>query len=501
MKKRASGVLMHFSSLPSKYGIGDLGPAAYEFADFLAETKQQYWQILPTTPTNSFCGNSPYSSISAFAGNLLFISPDLLLNEGLLNEKDLKETPVFSKNQCEFEKVIPYKMQLLEKAYNKFQADGHSKNDFEWFCGEHSCWLDDYSLFVVLKREFDDKGWNDWPENFSKRQPAALNKIKTEKKEELQKERFFQFLFYKQWFALKSYCNERAVQFIGDIPIYVNYDSADVWVYPELFKLDSNFKPKAVAGVPPDYFSKTGQLWGNPVYNWEIHEKTGFNWWHKRIAHNLHLVNQIRIDHFRGLVAYWEVSAEEKTAINGQWVKVPVDKLLESIRDRYPHFPIIAEDLGVITDDVRECLHRYNIPGMKILLFAFCSDDAEHPYLPHNYERNCVVYTGTHDNNTVLGWYENNATKEEKEQLAQYIGRKVKKEDLPWTMIRMAMQSVADIALVPIQDILCLGGEARMNKPAVAYGNWSWRMEPAVLTKTVRTQLKIMTQIYGRAKK
>lgn len=499
MKKRASGLLMHISSLPSRFGIGDLGPHAYEFADFLVKAGQTYWQILPINPTNGFCAHSPYSSNSAFAGNINFISPELLVKGGLLKDSDFKELPEFSEKSIDFENVLPWKIGMLELAYDRFCSLGCSRNDFEWFCGEHAFWLDDFVLYTVLKKVFKESGWNDWDKKFSHRDKDALALFCAEYAEEMEKQKFFQFLFYRQWFALKSYCNERGIELIGDIPIYVSYDSVDVWTLPDHFKLNEDLRPDFIAGVPPDYFSETGQLWGNPIYEWSVHQANGFDWWQKRIAHNLHLFDKVRIDHFRGLVAYWEVPAGETTAVNGYWVDVPVDDLLGSVRERFPHFPIIAEDLGVITDDVRECLARYDIPGMKILQFAFGSNERMHPYLPHTYDKNCVVYTGTHDNNTVCGWFSEEAGKDLRKHLDAYFGKKISKANVHWEMIRMAMSSTADIALIPVQDILGLGSECRMNTPSTVDKNWKWRLGTNLLNKDAARKMFVMTELYGRA--
>jgi 4-alpha-glucanotransferase len=498
MDKRGSGILLHISSLPSPYGIGDLGPQAYRFTDLLALTKQRYWQILPLNPTNPLYGNSPYSSISAFAGNTLLISPDLLFEEGLLSKEDLEPISPLPETRCDFPTVIPYKERLLEQAYLHFIRDGRGRESLEAFSLENKSWLEDYSLFVIMKRRLDGKAWNQWPKEWRDRNLESLKAMKKECHDQLEKEKFCQYLFFKQWHSLKAYCQEKGVRLFGDLPIYVSFDSADVWANPGLFKLDKEKRPTFVSGVPPDYFSETGQLWGNPVYRWNVLRKNGFRWWIERMAHHLKLFDALRIDHFRGLVAYWEIPANEKTAINGKWVKVPVNDFLNTLKRHFPFLPIVAEDLGVITPDVREVMNRFALPGMKVLVFAFGEDHPMHPYLPHTYEKNFLVYTGTHDNNTVCGWFEREASPDDKRRLFRYLGREVSAEDAPWALIRLAMMSVANMVIVPMQDILGLGEEARMNRPSVPHGNWEWRLLSEQITPSVSQRLLEMTETYGR---
>ncbi len=496
---RGSGILLHITSLPSPYGVGDLGPGAYQFADFLSRTKQSYWQVLPLNPTTPVSGSSPYSSVSAFAGNKLLISPDLLLEEALLSKEDLKPNPSFPEARCDFPKAIRYKDKLLEQAYHRFNQNGKRREPFEAFCSANSVWLENFSLFVVLKERFRGNVWNQWPRDLRDRDPDSLSAVKKEYHDQLEKEKFCQYLFFKQWQSLKDYCEGKGVHLLGDLAIYVSLDSADVWANPGLFKLDDEKKPAFVSGVPPDYFSKTGQLWGNPVYRWDVLEKSGYQWWRDRMAHNLKLFDVLRIDHFRGLVAYWEVPAGEDTAINGQWVKVPVEDFLNTLNKNFPHLPIVAEDLGLITPDVREVMDRFGLPGMKILLFAFGEDNPMHPYLPHVYEKNFLVYTGTHDNNTVRGWFEEEASPEDKKRLSRYLGREVPVEEIHWAFIRLAMMSVGKWAIFPMQDVLGLGEEARMNRPSVSHGNWEWRLRPEQMTPMVSEQLLEMTETFGRA--
>jgi 4-alpha-glucanotransferase len=496
--KRGSGILLHITSLPSSYGVGDLGPGAYAFVDFLGQTKQSCWQVLPLNPTYPIYGNSPYSSISVFAGNTLLISPDLLIEEGLLSKEDLEPIPSFPEARCDFSKAIRYKDNLLERAYQHFNQRGDGKESFEAFCAENSSWLEDFALFVVLRKRLDGKVWNQWPRELRDRDLKSLRAIKEECHNQIEREKFWQYLFFKQWRSLKDYCQEKGVRLFGDLAIYVSLDSADVWANPNLFKLDKEKRPAFVSGVPPDYFSETGQLWGNPVYRWSVLKKSDYRWWRERIAHNLRLFDIVRIDHFLGFVAYWEVPAGEKTAINGRWVKAPAKDFLNTLSKNFPHLPIVAEDLGAITPDVREVMNDFGLPGMKILMFAFGEDNPMHPFLPHNYEKNFLVYTGTHDNNTVRGWIEGEASSEDKKRLFRYLGREVSVEEIHWTFIRLAMMSVARWVILPMQDVLGLGGEARMNRPSIAHGNWEWRLLPGQITPSVSERLREMTETYGR---
>ncbi len=498
MDRRGSGILLHITSLPSSYGIGDLGPWAYRYAGFLAQAKQSYWQILPLNPTSPAYGNSPYSSLSAFAGNTLLISPDLLLEEGWLTREEIEPIPSFPEDRCNYTGVLPYKEGLLEKAYQRFRATPKARDRFEAFCSSQSAWLDDFSLFVVIKRHLQGQIWNQWPRDLRDRKRESVQAMEGRYREEVEKEKFLQFLFFKQWCAFKEHCNRKGIQLLGDLPIYINFDSADVWVNPLIFKLDEEKNPSFVSGVPPDYFSSTGQLWGNPVYHWDKLRETGFEWWIDRMAHHFRSFDAVRIDHFRGLVAYWEVPAGEETAVKGRWVEVPVRDFFKALLKRFFHLPIIAEDLGLITPDVREVLHQFGLPGMKVLLFAFGEDHPMHPYLPHTYERNCLVYTGTHDNNTIRGWFEKEASPDDKRRLFRYLGRQVPDDEIHLELIRLAMMSVARISIFPMQDLLGLGEEARMNRPGATWGNWEWRLRPGELTEAITGKLLEMTEIYGR---
>jgi 4-alpha-glucanotransferase len=497
--KRASGVLLHITSLPSAFGIGDLGPSAYRFADFLAAARQTYWQILPLAATSAVHGNSPYDSYSAFAGNPLLISPELLLEEEFLRPEDLEEHPPFPHERVEYGAVAPYKARLLEKAFQRHQARGLNDVALEKFCHEQTEWLEDYSLFVALKAHFEGAPWTDWPAPLRDREKNTLAQWKKRCGEQMKKEQFFQHLFFKQWAGLRGYANRKNILFIGDMPIYVSGDSADVWTNSNLFKLDREKRPTAVAGVPPDYFSATGQLWGNPVYRWDALKETRYAWWFKRLRHNLARFDRIRLDHFRGFVAYWEVPAGARTAKNGQWVKAASDDFFADLVLELPEMTIFVEDLGLITPDVRAVMKRFGFAGMKLLLFAFGDDMANNVYAFHNHEKNCVVYTGTHDNNTVKGWFLDEASAAERERLSGYVGHPVAAENVHWEMTRLAFMSVAETAIVPMQDLLGLGAEARMNRPATTEGNWAWRLTSGEITPALTAKLAEMTVLYGRA--
>jgi 4-alpha-glucanotransferase len=498
MTDRASGILLHITSLPSPFGIGDLGPHAYQFADFLAQTKQSYWQVLPLNPTDQACGNSPYSSPSAFAGNPLFISPELLFESGLLQKRDIEDIPPFPAGRCDYASVIPYKSGLLSRAYDIFKTGKKERDAFETFCKENEEWLEDIALFFVIKKNLKGKAWGKWEKNLRDRNPQAFEVIKRNFGDEIEQAKFYQHLFLKQWLSLKSYCNQKGIRFIGDIPIYVNHDSADVWAHPEIFNLNEEGKPERVAGVPPDYFSKSGQLWGNPTFRWDRLQKTDYQWWLQRISHNLRLFDILRLDHFRGFVAFWEVPFGETTAINGRWVEAPAVDFFTAILKKFPAHAFIAEDLGIITPDVKEVMDRFRFPGMRILQFAFGEDQPKHPYLPHNFIPNTIVYTGTHDNNTTRGWFENETTPQDKKRIFRYLGKEVSSEQLPAELIRMAMMSVANTVILPVQDILGLGEEARMNRPSTLSGNWEWRLLPRQLTTTHVEMLLALTETYGR---
>ncbi len=512
LRKRASGILMHVTSLPSRYHIGDFGPAAYEFADFLKAAGQSFWQILPLSYTTAKTGYSPYNCFSAFAGNPLLISPQLLYHDGLLRKNQILPVPAFPRTAVDYARVSSYKSDLLNAAFDTFtrglslisrrsgQGWRAMGDGFEKFCQANKFWLEDFAMFVSLARRLSDRPWCEWPGGIRDRSKQALESARNELAADIQRECFLQYLFYKQYFDLKSYCGQRAIQITGDIPIYVAYDSADVWAHPEIFKLTKAKRPRYVAGVPPDYFSKTGQLWGNPVYDWKHLERTDFAWWMDRIRHNLRLYDLVRIDHFRGLCAYWQVPAGQKTAIGGRWVKAPKDKFFAALFRQIPSPQIFAEDLGHITPDVREVMAKYSIPCTRVLQFGFSGDPKRNPHHPCNIAKNCLVYTGTHDNNTTRGWFQNDATARQKKRLSDYCGRRVSARDVHWEMIRLAMASPAKIAIIPMQDVLGLGAEARMNHPAKSKGNWLWRISRGAWSRRTRVarRMKKMVRLYRR---
>ncbi len=494
--KRSSGLLLHPTSLPGRFGIGDMGASAYQWIDFLAAAKQSIWQILPLGPTGY--GNSPYSTTSVFAGNPLLIDLSQLVAAGYISESDLHQAPHFPDHYVDFEAVIGWKLPLLLHSYPRFAsaADDQEKANFQHFCHKHGrIWLDEFATFMAFKNHFGGGAWIDWPLEIRQHKPAAVKELQQQLSAEIEAHKYLQFQFFKQWSALKDYANGKHLQIFGDIPIYVSHDSAEVWANQHLFRLDGEGNPTVVAGVPPDYFSETGQLWGNPIYDWDRMKKNGFRWWIQRLQIMLETVDVIRIDHFRGFESFWAVPFGEETAVNGEWLKGPGNALFDALLAAHPNLPIVVEDLGFITPEVRKLRDDYGFPGMKILQFAFGGDPDE-PFLPHNYDRNCLVYTGSHDNDTTLGWF-NTAPDHEKENCVRYIGGL--RDDISWEMIRLACASCANMAVYPVQDVLSLGGEHRMNTPGRASGNWSWRFLPNQLQDYHRQKLASLTHIYGRA--
>ena len=502
---RSSGILLHPTSLPSLFGIGDLGPEAYSFASFLEKSSQSLWQVLPLGPTGY--GDSPYACYSAFAGNTLLISPDLLVEDGLLTKEDLADYPTLPAERVEFSDVHKYKAELLQKAFNRFKqrADSKLTHAFRDFSEQQAWWLDDYSLFQTLKDVHGGAAWYEWEPQLVHREPSPMNSVRNIFQVRIQAQQFYQFLFFRQWHQLKSHCNERGIKLIGDLPIFVAHDSADVWTNPDQFKLDEEGSPVVVAGVPPDYFSATGQLWGNPIYNWERMIEDGFEWWLKRVKATLNVVDIVRVDHFRGFAASWEIPGGDKTAERGRWVEAPGRELFTAIRDRLGELPIIAEDLGVITPDVVALRDDFGFPGMRILQFAF-GGDTTNIDLPHNYVPNVVAYTGTHDNDTTVGWFHSVAgegstrtaqqVESERKFCLEYLNSNG--EEIHWDFIRALLASVANTAVVPLQDLLGLGTEARMNLPNSTKGNWIWRFKAEVLNDALAERLKKLTELYGR---
>ncbi|MEK6301684.1 MAG: 4-alpha-glucanotransferase [Acidobacteriota bacterium] len=502
---RSSGILLHPTSLPGRFGIGDFGSEAYRFVDFLAESGQSLWQILPLGPTGF--GNSPYQCFSAFAGKTTLISPERLIEYGLLSANDLVSAPKFSNERVEFGPVIEWKNALLARAFENFKrGSGASlRREVEGFSEAESLWLDDYAFYRAIKDAHGGAAWNNWNRELVKRDPKALASARTRLREDIEAHKFFQFLFFKQWSELKHYSANKGVSIIGDMPIFVAYDSADVWIHPELFKLNKEGSPTVVAGVPPDYFSKTGQLWGNPLYDWERMRATGFLWWIERVRAALRMTDLIRIDHFRGFAACWEVPFGDKTAEHGKWVPVPGTELFAALKKEFGELPIIAEDLGVITPDVEALRDGLGLPGMRVLQFAFGGDSTDQ-HLPHNYARHTTVYTGTHDSDTVVGWFNSKAgvgstrdkaqVNRERDYCLKYLNSTGR--DVHWDFIRAALSSVADVAIVPLQDVLGLDSSARMNLPASERGNWGWRFKAGALTPALSEKLSEMTSAYGR---
>jgi len=492
--QRASGILLHPTSLPGRFGLGSLGKEARRFIDFLADSQQSVWQILPLGPTGY--GDSPYNALSAFAGNTLLIDLDELVAHGDLDTADLQGID-FEEGAAHFEQAHALKERLLRKGAATFFRRGGTEraSAFDRFSQEQGYWLHDYALFKALRDHFQHKSWNQWPEALRRRQGQALDSWSEDLSEPIAVEKYAQFVFFEQWFALKEYANTRGVRIMGDIPIFVAFDSADVWTNSQLFYLDEHQHPTLVAGVPPDYFSATGQRWGNPLYNWERLQEQDFSWWLARFRWNLTLTDLVRIDHFRGFESYWAIPATDKTAIGGHWQPAAGRQLFQTLQAAFGPLPLIAEDLGVITPEVEALRDDFGFPGMKILQFAFGSGP-QNPYLPHNLTRNCVVYTGTHDNNTTLGWWKA-LTPTEKAAVRNYLGSSLRA--MPWDLIRCALASVAGLCVLPMQDILGLDATARMNTPGTSRGNWGWRYRGAELTTDKSETLAEMTRLYGRA--
>lgn len=499
--------MLHPTSLPGPFGIGDLGPEAYAFADFLRDGDQSLWQVLPLGPTGY--GDSPYACYSAFAGNTLLISPEQLLAEGLLSRSELPTPLPLVHERIDFAHAHELKEGLLRKAYEHYKrtTDTGLRSAFETFAQQSTDWLEDYALFRALKDAHEGRAWNQWESALVRRTPAALARAREQLRDEIEAQMFYQFLFFRQWFALKNYCHEHGIQVVGDLPIFVAHDSADVWTNPEEFKLDKNGTPLVVAGVPPDYFSTTGQLWGNPLYNWDRMLEEGFTWWIERMRATLNVVDIVRVDHFRGFAACWEIPGGEQTAERGQWVEAPGRQLFTAIRKALGDLPLIAEDLGVITPDVIALREEFGFPGMRILQFGFGSD-TKNIDLPHNYVTTVVAYTGTHDNDTTVGWFQSVAG-EGSTRTAKQINRERKfclnylnsnGKEIHWDFIRAVWASVANSAIVPLQDVLGLGTEARMNLPNSTENNWAWRFESGQLTEKIGSRLKDLTGWYGRAK-
>ncbi len=490
--ERSSGILLHVTSLPGPHGVGDMGPAAYRWLDQLARAKQQWWQILPLGPTGY--ADSPYQCFSAFAGNANLISLERLVAEGILSKNELP-TDDFPVDTADFDRTRPLKLAATEKAFRHFQSNPREGNSFQNFCREEANWLDDFALFTALKEKHGGSAWWDWPREHRIYDRTAAAKLSRELADDVELCKFRQYLFFRQWHQLREYAHDHGVKIIGDMPIFISSDSADVWARPELFQLDKDRRPTFVAGVPPDYFSKTGQLWGNPLYAWEKHKETGYAWWIDRLRSTLKLVDLVRLDHFRGFEAYWAVPAGNETAEKGAWVPGPGSDLFKALKSALGSLPLIAEDLGVITPEVDALRHEFALPGMRVLQFAFAGAQ-EDRFIPHHYSRHTVVYTGTHDNETTVGWF-GGLTDAEKKFLDSYSPGATR--DPARGLIRLAWASVADLAVAPLQDLLKLGNEARMNLPGRTEGNWRWRMEESLLTDEKLDWLAGLTATYQRS--
>jgi 4-alpha-glucanotransferase len=499
---RSSGILLHPTSLPGRYGIGDLGPEAHGFAEFLASAGQKLWQVLPLGPTGY--GDSPYQLFSAFAGNPMLISLDELIRRGLLTKADIRPLPAFPEECVHFSEVIDFKWSALRAAYRRFNSDG---SEFGGFCGSNSWWLEEYALFMALKHASGEQSvWTAWEPAIACREPGALAKARERLRHDIDFHKFTQFEFFRQWAALQSHCHEHGIRIMGDVPIYVAHDSAEVWAYPELFELDHKGNPIKVAGVPPDYFSAAGQLWGNPIYRWNRMAESGYEWWIARMRAALELLDVIRLDHFRGFEAYWEVPATEPDAIRGRWVKGPGAALFEALRKALGELPVVAENLGVITPEVEALRKQFGFPGMAILQFAFGTDPQAPDFRPHNFSPDLVAYSGTHDNDTTVGWWSSigagHSTRtladvhKEREFAKRYMATDGR--EIHWAFIRTLMASVADTIIVPLQDVLGLGSDARMNTPATANGNWRWRYRSSMLTERNTERLSEMVATYDR---
>ena len=501
---RSAGILLHPTSLPGAFGIGDLGSSCGHFIQFLKECNLHLWQILPLGPTGY--GNSPYQTLSAFAGNPLLISPEELAKENLVTDADLQNLKGHPETKVDFFRVIALKEDLIRRAHDRYLA-GHAPNlkqDFDTFCHQNCDWVDDYALFRALKNRYNHSQWTRWPINLRRREQKALQRSHEEMAHTIELFKFEQFLFSRQWHAVKKLAHENGVEFIGDIPIFIAHDSSDCWAHQHMFDLTEDGETRLGAGVPPDYFSETGQLWGNPVYHWDRMAESGFEWWVNRLRTTLTLVDRARIDHFRGFDAYWAVPAGHENAIHGEWKPGPGKDFFKVIAERLGELPIIAEDLGVITDTVRDLRDHFDFPGMKILQFAFGDANGTNDFLPHNYEKNCVVYPGTHDNDTSQGWFQslsadanNHGARESRALILKYLN-KDNGTNIHWDLAIMAFSSIADTAIIPLQDILGLGTQARMNLPGVAENNWEWRFSAQQLTDEIRDKLRSLVHLYNR---
>jgi len=499
--KRGAGILMHITSLPSPFGIGDMGPEAFKFVNSLSRSNQKWWQLLPLNPITEGQSYSPYSSISSMAGNILLISPELLEKEGLLHAGEMQEYVIKSADQVNYPEVEASKAKLFDLAYENFKSKKthHLVDEYLNFLKAEADWLDDFVLFTVLKDQHGQTPWNTWPDELRQRDAEALTTFRHSYKEELNKAKWLQFIFFKQWKALRKYALQHGIRLFGDLPFYISYDSVDVWANPQLFKLDKNGHKISAAGVPPDYFNAEGQLWGMPIYRWDVMEQDNYAWWKDRLRKNMELYDLLRLDHFRAFSSYWEVPAEESTAIKGAWIPGPGSSFFRAMQEEFGELPFVAEDLGDITDEVYELMDEFKLPGMKVLQFAFGEDMPVSIHIPHQYNtENCVAYTGTHDNNTTRGWYKSESSKLNRKNLLHYLGTEIDKNNVSFQLTRLAYSSTARLTIIPIQDILGLGKSARMNTPSSTEGNWVWRMKSGALSHNHEEQLRLLCRIFGR---
>ena len=498
--RRVSGILLHVTSLPSEYGVGDLGPAAYRFADFLTRTNQRLWQMLPVGPIGP--GASPYSSPSTFAGNPLLISPQPLIENGLVTDEELAPLAELPDDRVDYARLVPRKRKVLRTAFRRFQDDTSTidATRLKKFRDTQSAWLDEYALYAALKEAHDGAPWTEWTPALAHREPEALDRARKTHAASIEKHIFWQYLFHRQWTALQAYCRARDIRLFGDLPIYVAHDSADVWAHQDLFHLDGEGEPNVMAGVPPDYFSPEGQLWGNPIYRWDRMQERGYRWWTERLRRAFDLFDLVRLDHFRGFDEYWQIPAGHDTAINGEWKEGPGAPFFQAMKDEFEELPVVAEDLGIITDSVKALRDTFEFPGMAVLHFAF-GGSPDNEFLPHNHRRNLVVYTGTHDNNTTVGWWEEELSDEGKEFARSYLNLPEHEEDVDIhrSAVRAIIASVADRVVFPLQDVIGLGSEGRMNTPGTMDGNWAWRFTPEQLSEEDEEVLEKLTHLYGRA--
>ena len=494
--QRSAGILLHPSSLPSRHGIGDIGPAAHDYIRWLSQCGATWWQILPLCPPGP--GFSPYSGLSTFAGSPWLLSPEALVQDDLLTAGDIGLPPAFSERSLDIGRMSEWKNSLLRISWNRFRgkADRKLYEAFEVFKAQDGWWLEDFGLFAALKDRFRGKSWLEWSSPLARREDVALVEAGKELEDEVAFHQYCQFLFFRQWSRLKAVAEDLGVSILGDLPIFVSMDSADVWAHPELFRLDDNRRPTVVAGVPPDYFSETGQLWGNPLYDWECHAENGYSWWIARTLHALDMMDAVRLDHFRGFAAFWEVPAGDPTAVNGRWVSGPGRALFDALQGAIGSLPMVAEDLGEITPDVEELRRNLGLPGMAVLHFGF-SPEPRSDFIPYRLQRDTVVYTGTHDNNTTVGWYAEDASEGERDLVRRYTASDG--SDIHWQLIRQAMASVANVAIIPHQDLLGLDSKARMNRPGEAEGNWTFRVTETMLDSSVADRFRDLVEIFARS--